>query len=354
MKKISDISDEQSIEKVSEIFFEDETQKEFLCFFDYHFNKILKTLYFNQIQMNIGHRLRPRMVFWGYVIGNVNEKINSDALEIVAKAAVCIELIHKASIMLDDLIDHDISRHGKPAFHTIYGTENTILFSLNLISVSLMNLNAIFCEKQINATVYGKSMMRLIDTMYQMSLGCLKEQNLNKKTIEDISVIRDIMKKETASLLTNSLLLGYYLSNCNDEKVEEKLFEIGSDCGYCFQSLNDLEPFSDCQKLLLHKGSVNTDIAHNKKNIAVAVLLNMLSPIEKTKMSRKNDDENSYIFELYEKYRIKDIIMDEVNVIQSRVRNNISELKKYKVNQKRCDDFMSFINSLYSTCIERL
>lgn len=338
-KKIIELSDEESIEKIDNIFFEDEMQKEFLRLFDYHFNKTLQTLYFNQIQMNIGHRLRPRMVYWGYVVSNASDNIKHEDLDMAAKIAVCIELIHKSSIMLDDMIDKDITRHGKPTFHTVYGAENTILFSLNILSVSLMNLNSVFLEKHINSTIYGKSMMRLIDTMYQMSLGCLQEQNLDEKTIEDTTVIRDIMKKETAALLTNSLLLGHYISGCDNSEVEERFFDIGNDCGYCFQAMNDLEPFSNSEKNISHKGSINTDIVHNKKNIAVAILLNMISPMEKIKLRKENESSNIYILELYEKYKIQEIIVKEVTYIQSRVQENISQLKKYNINQKHCDDF---------------
>lgn len=312
-KKLNGLSDGESIEKVNSIFFEDETQKEFLSLFDDQFNKVLQTLYFNQIQMNIGHRLRPRMVFWGYIINSTSDQVNHENLKILAKIAACIELIHKSSIMLDDLIDKDVTRHGKPTFHTVYGAENTVLFSLNMLSVSLMNLNSVFLSSQMNSTIYGESMMRLIDTMYQMSLGCLQEQNLDDKTIEDIAIIRDIMKKETASLLTNSLLLGYYVSERDNTEIKELLFDIGSDCGYCFQAMNDLEPFSNSKKILAHKGSLNTDIIHNKKNIAVAILLNMISPIEKIRLLQKRDNNDFYIFDLYEKYKIKEIVRDEQN-----------------------------------------
>lgn len=353
-KKTSELSDRESIEKIDSIFFEDETQKEFLRLFDHHFNKVLQTLYFNQIQMNIGHRLRPRMVYWGYIVSNASDHIKHEDLDMTAKIAVCIELIHKSSIILDDLIDKDITRHGKPAFHTVYGLENTVLFSLNMLSVSLMNLNSIFLEKHINSTAYGKSMIRLIDTMYQMSLGCLQEQNLNEKNIEDLTFIRDIMKKETASLLTNSLLLGYYVSECDNSEIEDRLFDIGNDCGYCFQAMNDLEPFSNSAKIMTHKGSINTDIVHNKKNIAVAVLLNMVSPLEKIKLRQKNGNSDIYIFELYEKYKIQEVIIKEVTNIQSRVQENISRLKEYNINQKRCDDFLDFVNSLFAICDKRL
>lgn len=353
-KKTRELSDGESIEKIESIFFEDDTQKEFLRLFEHHFSEVLKTLYFNQIQMNIGHRLRPRMVYWGYIISIASDNINSDDLEAAAKIAVCIELIHKSSIMLDDLIDRDITRHGKPAFHTIYGLENTVLFSLNMLSVSLMNLNSVFLKKHINSSAYGKSMFRLIDTMYQMSLGCLQEQNLNEETIENIAVIRDIMNKETASLMTNSLLLGHYISGCDNSEVENRLIDIGNDCGYCFQAMNDLEPFSNSAKIMAHKGSLNTDIAHNKKNIGVAVLLNMISPLEKIKLRQKNENSQMYIIELYEKYKIQEIIINELTSIQNRIQENISKLKKCDINHKRCDDFLTFVNSVFDICDKRL
>ena len=346
-------TDESSIAKVNKLF-EDELQKEFLNLFNKEFNETLDKLYFNQIQMNIGHRLRPRMVYWGYMFTREPKSVKSFELNVVAKIATSIEYIHKASIILDDLIDNDSARHGKPTFHTIYGYENTILFSLNMLSVSLMNLNDIFSHQKVNPLTYNKSMSTLIDTMFKMSLGCLKEQNLDKETFYDLELIRDIIKKETSSLLTNSLLLGYYAGSGDNIDVEEQLICIGDDCGYCFQAMNDLEPFSNAKKLISHKGTLNTDIKNNKKNIAIAILMNMISSKEKHIISKNKTNLEEYIFALYEKYQIKEIVTEEVCLMQKRVIKNIQEVSKYSPNKNWGNDFLSFVNSLYMICKERL
>lgn len=346
-------NDEASIANINKLF-EDEVQKEFLSLFNDEFNNTLEKLYFTQIQMNIGHRLRPRMVYWGYMFTHDPNSVTTSELNTIAKIATSIEYIHKASIILDDLIDNDCARHGKPTFHTIYGSENTILFSLNMLSVSLMNLNNIFSHQKINPLSYNKSMSALIDTMFKMSLGCLQEQNLNEETFCDLELIRDIIKKETASLLTNSLLLGYYAGDGNNIDIEEQLINIGDDCGYCFQAMNDLEPFSNKEKLISHKGTLNTDIKNNKKNIAIAILMNMVTSIEKHKILKKDKDLEEYVYFLYEKYKIKEIIKEEVGAIQERVQKNIGELCKYSQNGNWGNDFLAFINSLYMICKKRL
>ena len=202
-------SDQSSINSITKLF-EDEKQKEFISEFAKHFNNISEKLYFNQIQMNIGHRLRPRLVYWGYMINNAASDVSKENISMLADIAASIEFLHKSSIILDDLIDNDSERHGEPAFHTIYGSENTVLFTLNILSVSMMNLNNIFSQNSISHTIYGKSMGVLINTMYKMTLGCLQEQNLSENTIENIEYIKDIIQKETSYLIANSLLIGYY------------------------------------------------------------------------------------------------------------------------------------------------
>lgn len=346
-------SDQSSINSITKLF-EDEKQKEFISEFAKHFNNISEKLYFNQIQMNIGHRLRPRLVYWGYMINNAASDVSKENISMLADIAASIEFLHKSSIILDDLIDNDSERHGEPAFHTIYGSENTVLFTLNILSVSMMNLNNIFSQNSISHTIYGKSMGVLINTMYKMTLGCLQEQNLSENTIENIEYIKDIIQKETSSLITNSLLIGYYAGGKYDDCQEEILNEIGYNCGYCFQAMNDLEPFSDTLKITEHKGNAETDIIYNKKNIAYAVLMNTISIFEKKKLEKSGEEKIRYINKLMTKYEIQRVLLEEIDNVHNKINNDIKKLGNLCSNPSWGINFQTFVDSLFSVCKNRL
>src|SRR5215207_4255560 len=66
-------------------------------------------------QLLSGSRFRPMLVCWGYLLSGSD--FHGQARRNVAQAAVYVELLHKATLLIDDLIDHDASRNGEESFH---------------------------------------------------------------------------------------------------------------------------------------------------------------------------------------------------------------------------------------------
>lgn len=72
------------------------------------------TKHFKKMILAGGKRLRPIMMYWGYVAAG-----GQDRAEIV-KTSISIELIHAFLLMHDDIIDRDDLRHGKKTMHAHY------------------------------------------------------------------------------------------------------------------------------------------------------------------------------------------------------------------------------------------
>jgi len=105
--------------------------------------------------------------------------MNANDYDAIAQVAICIELVHKASILLDDYIDGDTARHGIDAFHITHGPERTMIFSLNILCRSLRIINDTFME-YIDDSTYSKISMKLvIQTLEDMTLGVLRELDLS-------------------------------------------------------------------------------------------------------------------------------------------------------------------------------
>jgi heptaprenyl diphosphate synthase len=66
-------------------------------------------------QLRIGSRFRPCLVAWGFLLAGGSFDLR--ARREVVHYGVYVELLHKATLLIDDLIDNDPARHGKPAFH---------------------------------------------------------------------------------------------------------------------------------------------------------------------------------------------------------------------------------------------
>lgn len=331
-------------------------EKEFMAVFNKNWTDLLSSLFFKQQQFISGNRLRPLIVLVGYLATKTELQLDSIEYDKISKLSLSIELIHKASLILDDLIDEDPARHGERAFHMEYGTENTMMFAVNLLSISVDNLNRIINETPEFIVLRKKGIELLTKTMYDMSLGELKELNINVDTLYDSHNAKEIINLETSPLIANSLLLGYYAGNGQDSDVEKAFHEIGYDSGYIFQVMNDLEPFCQQDKLKEHKGRLNTDIGQSKNNIAVSLLYNLLSDYEKECLNGAVDieKENELWFSYFELYNVKDSFMREVDFIHQNIKERINSLSQNGISESWRILFTYFIDKIVKECKGRL
>ena len=327
-------------------------EEEFIAKYQEKWKATMSDTYFQSEQIDIGHKLRPRLVFWGYTS---NSLILDDlVLDDVAQIAVCIELIHKASLLIDDYIDKDTTRHGKPAFYITYGIERTIIYSLNLLSKSLELLNSTYFHRLSINSFYFKSINDITLTLQAMTLGVLRELDLNGKSIIDLTEIKTIMDLETSSLITNSLLMGYYLSNQQNDHIEATLKSVGQKLGYVFQILNDMESFYSTT-ISDHKGSANTDIDRARKNICIPVLASLLSLKDKKKLMKAVETyDASILYSLMEKYRVKDILEKEIYNVKEKISNEIMSNRSYYSRERWGESFIKFIDSVLKVFLQRI
>lgn len=327
----------------------------FIEHYEKKWDEIVSDVYYHTELLSYGHKFRPRLVYWGYCAGKTITSMTANDYDAIAQVAVCIELVHKASILLDDYIDGDTARHGIDAFHITHGPERTMIFSLNILCRSLSLINDTFIE-YIDDSTYSKISMKLvIQTLEDMTLGVLRELDLSDDvSMQKLDDVKEIMHLETASLITNSLLVGYLLSQ-NKEMDNINLFrEIGKDLGYIFQVLNDLEPF--CSKRNNdHKGSLNTDISRNRKNICVSLLYIYLTSKEKRKLENTpSEEKDALLLNLFQKYRIQEKLFNEINTVCKRIHNNITLMTRKPQLQEWCDHFNVFVDSVITVSKKRL
>lgn len=324
-------------------------ENRFVQFYNKNWEEILATTYYKSETVDWGHRLRPRLVYWGFLAGSTLP-LSDEQLDTLAKVAVCIELVHKSSLILDDYIDRDTMRHGLPSFYITHGIEKTIMYTIHLLCVSLQTLTKVYYEHSIKDCYYYKSLTALISTLYDMSLGVLIELDLTSDDLSDIQKIKEIMNLETSSLIKNSLLLGYFLSESTAANIESAFEQIGTKLGYAFQVLNDLEPFCSL-KNEAHKGSVNTDISRGRKNICFAVLFELLSNREKHEIFSADDH---LLEHLFEKYHIKEIMLGEIHNVLLSIEIELSKLDSKIMCEGWIDAFTKFVKSVITTFESRL
>lgn len=299
----------------------------------------------NLCQLNNGNRLRPMLLYWGYLLNKEDKNlfnISDEELKFIMKPCVMIESIHKMSLLVDDWIDDDIARHGVATFHTVYSPDTAILLAINLLLKGYLDLSNYLSHSNIRD--YCKTLTMALQIAYDMTMGALNEVSSKNATL-DISKVNEIVSLETSSIIRKSLIIGYTLSGNNDEEIIDLLDDIGYCCGYIFQSLNDMEPFGNADDLMKHKGSLTTDVLKNRKNIVIAYIYAWASKEEIDVLINQQNSVSlsEYVVQLITKYQIKEHMMSEISNLQLRIKDRISMIEKKTTSNNWCKHFNNFI-----------
>lgn len=291
-----------------------EEEKLFLIEIDSRVKILLSELpkqYQDILQIVNGNRFRPLLAYYGYTL--YSDKLN----ETIYRSATAIELIHKASIIIDDIIDQDEKRHGLPAVHCQYSINEALIITVFLLGKCIELLSDI-----------NDSTVKLFSQMIiKMCQGTLRELNVNNEIT--ISEVREILDNQTSQVIQNSLLIGlksydYLLDNKNLETVGYKL-------GYIFQLLNDCEIYFNPGFSIKYKGNANFDINKQRKNLCYSYLEQFLSSKEKVKIQ---SEQFLFLENLLRKYNILEYIKNEIYYIELDIQNNLNILgEKFNINR---------------------
>ena len=302
----------------------------------------------NALQLRVGNQLRPKLTCWGAAIGSKN--IGEIDIACVSEVASFIEMLHKASIIIDDMIDQDDARHGQHTFHLQYGTDTTAIFALLLIAHGTEGINNVFVDK--DRSYNGVKLFA--NTVSRMAQGGLRELELSQSERFDLQNIRNVIDYETVSLIKNSFLLGYWTSRSIVPQIEDIIENIGKNSGYIFQIYNDLEPFSCIEKNIAYKGGNNIDLNRNRKNIVAAYIYGASNTKEKEQMKGLTGDTlQSLLMSLYTKYSIYELVSEECHTLESGIFALLDELTSFCV-APCLNDFKVFIQKMVSICRSKL
>ena len=321
----------------------------FLLKFEMEWNIIMTSFGLSQKQLLLGSRLRPQLTLWGYLATTSLE--NKPDLRLISQTAISVEMIHKASLLIDDWIDGDIARHGEKTFHIEYGPQYTVVMAIFIVSESMKRLSEILPQYMVSPTCHHMCVDIIAKTVHSMSFGLLQELELTDISILDSKKIKEIAHLETAEILGNGMLLGYFVGGGADDSLSALFKTIGDQCGYLFQTMNDLEAFKNKEKNQSHKGLINYDIDGKRKNIAVAKLYEVALKKDRLKIEQGNGSE---IAKLIVKYRITDMILNEMALVFNQILLSTKSFITYGVSKDWVNGFSAFMKKLKMIAEQRL
>lgn len=167
-----------------------------------------------------GKRFRGTLTFL------FTEALNGD-LKYAYKAALASEILHSASLALDDIVDYDVIRRGGQSAWTIY-TNRKVIFITNFLIPSALNIISSYGEKALKLS---------IELWKDTAVGALKD--IFGNPTEYLLTI----ELKTASLFKLSTMLASFTSK-REDLVEETL-NLGKYIGIAYQLIDD---YIDCVK----------------------------------------------------------------------------------------------------------
>lgn len=310
--------------------------------------------YKNSQQLAIGNRLRPILCCWGYM--HKYNVMEVDSFDYIASVAVSLEAIHKASVIIDDIIDGDNKRRGIDCFHIEYSESEATFFAVCLLSGAIKNINEILSKAVCNQIIVEKAITLLCDTITNMCIGAINEIKIGIDDRCNINKINQIINSETVSLLKNSFLIGYMSSDKYNETLLNAFTNIGMKCGYIFQVMNDLEPFCNPQYILAHKGNLNSDCLRSRKNIVIPYLFSNSTKKDQVLLKSLMDTEGNYVIlkDLFDKYHIRDIIFSDISDLRVAIYNTIDSIPADATNPDWLEVFPIFVDNLIEFCVSVL
>jgi octaprenyl-diphosphate synthase len=172
-------------------------------------------------------RLRPALVILS--AKTILKQESKATYHQLTKIASAIELIHMASLIHDDVIDHASLRHNKPTINSKYGQDASIAMGDYLYSIGFELISSSRNPEILSCIASATKAMcegELIQVCQRDSLDLLKKRYII------------IAKKKTASLFIASCQVGAIISN-SEAPVQHTLKEYGLNLGIAFQIIDD-------------------------------------------------------------------------------------------------------------------
>ncbi len=178
-----------------------------------------------------GKRIRPLIVLLCHDAVAIHEQVTDDPLP----AAVAVELLHLESILHDDIIDKEVKRREKPAFHLKYGLPSAIL-SADFVLGIILEIASQYSDSRIGREL-SKAALR-------MSEGEIEEVYVQTQTRISLDTYLDIVSHKTAALFQASARIGSILSGAKQQTIES-MSDFGSNLGIAYQIQDDLLDWED-------------------------------------------------------------------------------------------------------------
>ena len=212
--------------------------------------------------------------------------------------AACVELIHAATLMHDDVIDGADLRRGKKTTNNIWGNQSSILVGDYLLSrcfEMMVDDGSMEILKLLSSTSSTIAQGEVLQLQHQGDTEMLEETYLK------------IISSKTASLFSASSKVGSIITN-KENKFKDALEFYGKNLGLTFQIADDTLDYNSEVKMFGKE--IGKDFFEGKVTLPVILLNQKITNEEKKELKKifdlkvRTNKEFYYVLNLVKKYEI--------------------------------------------------
>ena len=212
--------------------------------------------------------------------------------------AACVELIHAATLMHDDVIDNGSVRRGKKTLNSIWNNHSSVLIGDYLLSrcfEMMVDDGNIEVLKLLSSTSSKIAQGEVLQLQHQGEVDMLEETYLK------------IISAKTAELFAAATKVGAILSGMKS-KEKEALEFYGRNLGLTFQIADDTLDYNSELKLFGKK--IGQDFYEGKITLPIILLFQKADDKEKERLKEifsknvRSKDDLEYSLSLIKKYEI--------------------------------------------------
>lgn len=187
-----------------------------------------------------------------------------DAVEV----ACAVEILHKASLLHDDLVDGDRHRRGRSTFWNEFGSHDATITGDLLIAIAFEKAHG------WSTLTYGHASETIAAvfnrTLQQLSTGELQDLLFESRHVVRPDEVQHMLYLKSGSLIASSFELGALVGGADDD-LQQLLRAFGGKLGVIFQMVNDINNITGVDAA--SKGFSGQDFARGKKTLPTLCLI---------------------------------------------------------------------------------
>ena len=242
-----------------------------------------------------GKRLRALLTMGSAKLGGYS-KGNRDI-----NLAACVELIHSATLLHDDVIDESKVRRGNKTLNSIWGNQSSILVGDYLLSR---------CFEMMVEDGNLEILKLLSSTSSKIAQGeVMQLQHKGEADLLEENYIK-IINLKTAALFAAASRVGACISEL-DFKKKDALESYGKNLGLAFQIADDALDYFSKEKIFGKE--IGKDFFEGKVTLPIIIVFQKANSIERTfltnifKSDIRTKDEFERVLKLIKKYKALEI-----------------------------------------------